>query len=275
MARLPWYAFLYRAFGAQGTFWLWILCLIAMWWTAKPTLHRLMNQSPAKTQVRAVAEKHSAIDLTRWVRLEGVEVVYDHELLGKDQADGHPPMRLLLDPDDPAARWWIEMRDLADAMASTADVGSAAQARRLFTDRYTLLAGDKDGDKVSAKLPEPGRALVVLNGPPPPRMLPPKPTDLSAFLDWLPKLTEARAALVRDRVRAVSVEGLLAPMPETLADRAKHQFQVTVGHWVLQPGKTPRALESYIFGVAAITLLFLATGFYGAVRAQRAQVEPV
>ena len=53
MARLPWYAFLYRLFGAQGTFWLWVLCIVALWWTAKPTLLRLTKERGPVHQHRA------------------------------------------------------------------------------------------------------------------------------------------------------------------------------------------------------------------------------
>lgn len=274
MAPLPWYAFLYRLLGAQGTFWLWVVCLVALWWTAKPTLHRVANRTPATRHVADVATTSSATDLTRWVSLTGVEVVYDRELLGQRSASAQSPVRLLLDPQDPAAQRWAELRALADAMQGEGD--AAAQARKQFEARYSLLEGG-DLEKLDPR-PEPERVLVVQNGVVPTRapLLASPPTDPLKWLAWMQARVDARAALVRERVHpSVTVQGLLVPMPETLAGRIKAQLEIDVGRWVVQQGREPRDLESWIFAAAAITLLFLATGFYGAVRAQRGDVAQV
>jgi hypothetical protein len=281
VARLPWYAFLYRLFGAQGTFWLWIVCLIALWWTAKPTLHRVANRAPTPgLRVADVATTHSATDLTRWVELSGVEVTYDPELLCKD---AHPssqtPVRLLIDPRDNSARWWTTTRALADAVRAGEGVEleglgrlTVDQVRRELVRRFA----DLEGGKVPDARPTPEQALVILSERPPPRPspVPPAPADPILIIQWLDERFDARVARVRERVTpATTVMGLLVPMPETLAERVKARVDVNVGRWVIQEGKEPRDLESWIFGVAAIILVFLATGFYGAVRTQR-QVAP-
>ena len=86
-------------------------------------------------------------------------------------------------------------------------------------------------------------------------------------LAWMARL-EARATLVRERVTPdVEVSGLLVGTPVTLAGRVKDELRTVVAPQLLQAGREPRDLESWVFAVASITLLFLAAGFHGATRA--------
>lgn len=291
MARLPWYAFLYRLFGAQGTFWLWVVALIAIWWTAKPTVARLANRQPRDLRVVDVAQL-SATDQTRWVSLRGVEVRLDRALLLREPT-GAAPVWLLLDPSDPAATWWARTRALADVMVSArapqptapAALGGAGgflpkHARQRLQERLARLEGGS-----AEALPTPGRVVLVQredarlgrpaargDGPPP------NPLDFEARL--AARLDE-RAALIRERVRSGLVDGessgarveprvvqgLLVATPVTLAARVKQDVDTVIAPWILQADREPRDLESWVFAAAAVTLLFLTAGFAGASRA--------
>lgn len=295
MQRLPWYAFLYRLFGAQGTFWLWVLCLIALWWTARPTVIRLANRRPS-ADIRRVADVAAmpATDLTRWVILEGVAVDLDRRLLLERDASLTPRMTLLIDPADPAAAWWASTHTQAQALTlrdaplaapaslgglpGAAMVGAPKVARAELEGRFARL----EGGSVPQAFPAPGRVVLV-------QRFEAAPSEQAAaaeggvsaagfpanFAELAAARLEARAALVRARVRpAVQVEGQLVSTPVTLAARVKEELNTVVAPQLLQAGREPRDLESWIFAAAAITLLFLAAGFLGATRDVAAPPPP-
>jgi hypothetical protein len=273
--RLPWYAFLYRLFGAQGTFWLWIVCAIALWWTAGPTVNRLANRQPRALRVSQVA---TLGDLTRWVTLEGIELRLDRRLL-LSTAPTLPPVPLLLDPSDPSSAWWARTRALADALqgdgqtvaASLGGIAGAGVAtrRRAARDALGPRLAKLEGGDVPEALPAPERVVLLqeqdvaaMSAPPPPAV--DAPVGPGAFA----RLLERRAALIRERVLpARRLTGLLIATPPTLAESVKRELDTLVAPRLLQVGRAPHDLESYIFAAAAITLVFLATGFYAATRA--------
>lgn len=285
MGRLPWYAFLYRLFGAQGTFWLWMVSIVALWWTATPTLHRLANYR-AKPLFVAEVSKIDARDLTRWVELSGVELRLDRRLLLQRLTPTLPPAPLLLDAQDVTARWWVDTRRMAEAMLTRAPVdvpaaaalgglsGAApalagatrsATARKLLQERLTLL----EGGRVPDALPTPERVVLIQEparddaiAPAEAPFDPDKPFEIELKLRL-----EERAALVLARVRPDRrVEGLLVPTPVTRTERLKSELDTVVAPLLLQEGKEPRDLESWVFLAAALTLVFLIAGFYGASR---------
>ncbi len=278
MARLPWYAFLYRLFGAQGTFWLWVLSLVALWWTARPTVIRLANRRPKIDMRVAEVAAMPATDLTRWVRLQGVAVDLDARLLLEKDPPPTAPVTLLIDPADPAAGWWATTHALAEAMgpggpaasaglgglAGAAHGGAARVVRNLLEGRLARL----EGGSVPEAFPAPGRAVLVqrvgeARAPAPPEP-PPVTTD---FAEAARARLGARAALVRARVTPdVELEGQLVAMPVTLAARVKDELHTVLAPQLLQAGREPRDLESWVFAAAAITLLFLAAGFHGVTR---------
>jgi hypothetical protein len=276
MPRLPWYSFLYRLLGAQGTFWLWIASIIGLWWTWRPTLDRLANRHP---RAERVAEVPRLPALTRWVTLEGVLVRLDRRLLlepappTRTPAALLPPTALLIDPSDPSARWWAVARALADASdegfaAATAALGGPcgtwrAHARRALGQRLALLEG---GERDTA-LPSPERAVIVDEGAQPPLAAAASP-DAGRGLAGIAALLDARAALLRARVEpAARIDGLLVDTPATLAEHARAELDVVVAPRMVQEGRHPRDLESWVFAASAICLLFLAAGFHGATRA--------
>ena len=164
--RLPWYSFLYRLLGAQGTFWLWIVAILALWWTETPFMQRLENRAPV-TVTPLVAG--AGADGRRWIDTTGVEVALDRGLLLLDERKG-PSVphnyRLLLHPEDSATQWWID----ALAQATTAAEGKEPEksaALRALRNRIAILEGQDGRDDA---LPGPKRALLVAypeDAPPP------------------------------------------------------------------------------------------------------------
>lgn len=283
MARLPWYAFLYRLFGAQGTFWLWVLSLVALWWTAKPTVVRIANRRPKDVRVTDVAAM-PATDLTRWVRLRGVEVLLDRRILLDPDPPPMAPVSLLIDPSDPAASWWATTHALAwtmvpdppaaaSALGGVVGAARSSGAPRLARSRLEGRLARLEGGSVAEAFPAPGRSLLVQRVGEAPRPAPPEPPPpLVGFPPNFEEVArarlEARATLVRERVTPdVEVSGLLVGTPVTLAGRVKDELRTVVAPQLLQAGREPRDLESWVFAVASITLLFLAAGFHGATRA--------
>ncbi len=268
--RLPWYAVLYRVFGAQGTFWLWIASVAALWWTTSPTIVRLANRAPHALDPAQVAR---CDDLTRWVDVgRGLVVRFDRRLLLHEEPPGLPPVPLLLDLADPAARWWSETWLLArlaavDAAAPPALGGLAgalpSACRARLPQRMARLTGDPE-----AHLPAPERAVLVQDHAPPSLASAPhdagRPLSVARFEERL----DAWAALVRERVEAPRpVRGLLVGTPPAVARRIREDLKVEVGPWLVQEGREPRDTESWVFATAAITLLLLAGGLYGLLRA--------
>lgn len=266
--KLPWYSFLYRLLGAQGTFWLWLLVVAALWWTTKPALIRLFNRKPQRvTHSQALNPSRTV----RWVRVEGLQLELDRRLLLSKEPPNLPPLQLLLNGRSPTARWWIETRAQADlhvGLAPTAALGGTlgalgAGSQRTLIKRLARLEGDP-----TPFLPPPQQALLIQRGgstlglapdPPPP------PSDESDAERYRRRLDE-RIALLRGRVSAATVEGVLDPIPQAITRRLKDELGVEPAPYLVQEGVKPSELETRLFGGAAALLVFLAAGLYGATR---------
>jgi len=271
--KLPWYSFLYRLLGAQGTFWLWLLVVATLWWTTKPALIRLFNRKPqGLTHAQALKPSRTV----RWVRAEGLVLELDRRLLLSKDPPNLPPLQLLLDARGPTARWWIETRAEADlyvGLAPTAALGGTLGAlgvssQRKLIKRLARLEGDPE-----PFLPPPQQALLIQRSgsslglamdPPPP------PSDESDAERYRRRLDE-RIALLRGRVSPATVEGVLDPIPQAISRRLKDELGVEPAPYLLQEGVKPSELETRFFFAAAALLVFLAAGLYGATRAPLAQ----
>lgn len=265
---LPWYSFLYRLLGAQGTFWLWIVAVITLWWTAGPAVVRLSNRHPTRLAVEKVDD--AAQTLTRWVELEGVEVALDWRLLALEPRDLDTPVILLVDPSDPAAIWWAETRRLSDRMIAAVGSGDVtaerAAARASLMDRYVQLTGSGSRERM---LPAPHHAVIVqdartrsLNDV--------QPRDArrdQPLLDDFERELDKFGALVRERVQVdVKHRGVLSDAPTTVRATLASELDVHAAGWLIQVGREPHDLETYVFGGAAIVFVFLAFGLFGASR---------
>lgn len=260
-APLPWYSFLYRLFGAQGTFWLWIVATAALWWTGEPAMIALVNRHPQEIEIDRLSEE--AGGYVRWVRLRGVvELTLDRGMFPQHRPPRLPPVVLLLDPDDPAAQRWVEAHQLAEEAAREGDQGVAA-----LHSLSRLMASHQEP---GAWIPAPERAVLVQDermralGALPP--LPPRaPGDIGD--EWA-RDRDRFAALARERVRTgVTLEGLLLDTPGVVALRLKDELEgLRVAPYLIQPNRQPRQVESVVFGAAAILLIFLAGGLWGAAK---------
>lgn len=262
---LPWYAFLYRLLGAQGTFWLWLLTGLALWWTTEPALIRLVNRTPRSVALSSARQPGATL---RWVKVEGVELRLDRALLLRAEAPTLPPALLLLEPNDPSARFWAETRawvDLAEGSPSLAAIGGfmnaiGEPADRLLGRRYAELQQNPE-----VALPAPGRATLIL--PPTPGQLtapdaPRADNDLAAFR----AIQSERNARVRAAVHAGSTRGVLDPTPETFLTRLEGELGVRPAGYLVQAEVRPSELETRVFGAAALLLVFLSAGLWGAAR---------
>lgn len=259
---LPWYSFLYRLCGAQGTFWLWIVACAALWWTGEPATIALVNRRPQECDIDRLNEQ--AGDYVRWVRLRGVvELTLDRSMFPQHRTPRLPPVVLLLDPDDPAAQRWVDAHRLAAAALEPGEQGVAA-----LHSLSRLMARHQEP---SAWLPAPERAILVQDermralGNLPPLSAPQAGGDIGD--EWA-RDRDRFAELARERVRVdVTTEGLLLDTPGVVAARLKDELDgLRVAPYLIQPGRQPRQVESAVFAVAAITLVFLASGLWGAAR---------
>jgi hypothetical protein len=262
--KLPWYSFLYRLLGAQGTFWLWIVAISALWWTEKPFIQRLENRTPVPVTPLVAG---AGAEGRRWIDTAGVEVGLDRGLLLLDERKGPsvpPNYRLLLHPEDSATQWWVDALALANTAAEGQDPDKST-ALRALRKRIADLEGQDGRDDA---LPSPKRALLVEYPADEPRPAPPAqpvtgPGMKTPF--------EEREQRIIDRIRAnvrpsARIEGVLVETPPTLRERYKDDVGVVVAPFLVRQGAQPRDLESYVFGGAAICFLFLAAGFRGASR---------
>ena len=260
---LPWYSFLYRLLGAQGTFVLWILTLGALWWTGEAFAIRLQNRNPVDVELSAVGA--AAGRLVRWVKLRGVEVTLDRTMLLAKESPSLAPVVLLLDAADPAAERWLELRRLVGEVE--AGGARSEQAKQELRHRVVELLNSRDD---GSWLPVPERAILVQDE----RMRAglstlapaPRPVAGGIWQEWERDM-EQLAGLVRERIRPDVVhEGLLLDTPPSVAARVKDELGVRVSPYLIQPGRQPRDLESVVFGAAAIVLILLAGGLWGAAR---------
>jgi len=279
VAKLPWYSFLYRLLGVHGTFWLWLLAVLAVWWTAEPAVLRFANPHPTAATVSAAARPAA---LTRWVAVEGLSVAFDRRLLLREGEPGSEPLRFLLDPADPAASWWGRTRDLCDAARAGSAGGAAGGALGLLPawaqgeleERFTEL-----GREPQAVLPVPERALLVLapGGP----SLGSSPADVAApdpgegFERSFYARTERQIDLVRERVRPRDrFVGVLHETPPVAARRIGEDLNIVPAPSLLIAGRKPRELERIVFGVALVVLVLLIAGLFGARRAGQGAGPP-
>lgn len=263
---LPWYAFLYRLLGAQGTFWLWLLTGLALWWTTEPALIRLVNRAPRPVALAAARQPSATL---RWVKVEGIELSLDRALLLRPEPPTLPPAVLLLEANDPSARYWAETRawvDLAEGSSSLAALGGFSNSlgpsvEKLLGRRYAKLQQSPE-----VALPAPGRAILVLR--PEGGVLSPPPAtkasqnDLTSFRE----IQTERNARVRRAVGKGQLRGVLDSAPKTFLTRLEGEIGVRAGSHLIQAEVKPSVLETRVFGVAALLLVFLTAGLWGAAR---------
>ena len=297
----PWYGFLYRLLGAHGTFWLWVLSVVAMWWTWQGALVRVLDREP---EHRTVFEIAAANNGRRWVELYGVEVWLDGALLGREPGGtSGSPVAILIDANDPAARFWHVARLFADVNAAVSspkldlisvELGDASAAAALAHRRDeaplafrklqdALLSLRKD---VRSGLPSPTGAILLLRGGSRPDIELPgaaidsssvaspavEPTPAAPWVgthrdqDEIDPYVEAVISwgeLVRRRVRVSFPTGLLAQAPRSLLERLEADLGAKVAQTALEVDRQPRQAELYVFCAAFLLMVFLAAGLYG------------
>lgn len=262
---LPWYSFLYRLFGAHGTFWLWMIAVPTLWWSFDGFVIRVANPRPQECSPDAVGGA-ARMRLVRWVKVHGLELTLDENLLLTSQEPRLAPLVLLVDPDDPSVELWTSARRLAEEVAARGS--SSVTARKALT---SLMIGIKRDP--TDYIPTAERALVVQDE----RARPLDQIALEWTADQKPQGLMAAheleferfQRLLLERVRPdVTHEGLLLDIPDSVAQRVKKVHHgLVVAPYLLQPGKQPRQLESVLFAASAILLVFLAGGLWGARRA--------
>jgi hypothetical protein len=281
--RAPWYSFLYGVLGAQTTFWLWVLCLGTLWFTARGAVLSLANRSPEKRSVSEAALSH---DLRRWVILPGVRLQLGRQLLLKEDAHELEAIEILIDQGDPCARFWRGARLVADvdagfgrekkerASAALSDValaGAAAAPQDARWDLETRLNEFRRpgtsflpraegailllADEIAAA----GSATYVGNQASPTE-------DTAAHYE---RLVDAWRDAIRSNVTVAAPRGLLDPAPGRVLERLLKDPGVQLGQNALRVERTPNDAELYVFCGAAFVFVFLAAGLYGVVSSPR------
>ncbi len=216
----------------------------------------------------ALASARQPSATLRWVKVEGIELSLDRALLLRPEAPTLPPALLLLEPNDPSARFWAETRawvDLAEGSPTLAAMGGLLNtlgepADRLLARRYAELQQSPE-----LALPAPGRAILILEQTPgklSPPNAPRSENDLAAFRE----VQRERNARVRTAVHSGSTLGVLDPTPETFLTRLEGELGVRPASYLVQAGVRPSELETRVFGSAALLLVFLSAGLWGAAR---------
>ena len=235
--RLPWYSFLYRLLGAQGTFWLWILCVGAVWWTLKPALVRLSNRRPHTIAIEDVTHEATA-RMIRWVTLTGVEVTVDGALLRR-QGAVLPPVPILLDAESHAGRWWLDTLRYAERVRAgdraddgTAAVHSGVDLQTALLEITERMAKLDSGEALGLPLPERAvlvqdERLVSWNALPPGRNSEPaRQQEANAFIAD----RQAYVELVHERVRAGYLAMAAADPARWLVVDAGQRVEDVQGH---------------------------------------------
>lgn len=291
----PWYGFLYRALGAHGTFWLWVVSIGAVWWTWQGAVVRLLDRDP---EHRTVIEVSQASDLHRWVSLYGVELHLDGALLARRDPDT-PEVSLLVDASDPAARFWhraaiyaavdagLRAPGLEATAAGLGDLAGAApaalRAHARALDVHVKLSEWREALERDphACLPRPRGAIVLLRGlgepaapaasslpvssPAPAPSPAPRPGegDGGDALEAYDRAVRDWGEAVRARVRLSFPAGLLDATPPSILERLEKDPGVRLGEQALQVDRRPRDAELYIFCAALLFMVFLAAGLHG------------
>lgn len=281
--RPPWYAFLYTLLGAHGTFWLWIVAIITLWWTSHDAFLAMLNRYPEK---RSVADAAQSSSLRRWVVLPGVRVVLDGPLLlrNDEAATEFQGAEILIDGDDPAARFWRTTRAIAD-------VDAGARDERLERDAAALSIVALAGHKIARReahenirsrrlvlerrfadvLPHAESSVLLLSDGSAPVLSPSATGGLDVSADPIAhydRSVEIWRDAVRTHVRTDAPAGLLDPAPAKVVERLATNLEIVIGQNALKIGRTPNDLELYVFCAGALVFLFLATGLYGVVTTQ-------
>jgi hypothetical protein len=260
--RYPWYSFLYRAFGAQGTFWLWLFAPLAMWWTFEAAVIRLENRRAHSLPIHEIRTQPR----TRWVEMSGVRLSVDRRLLQQTEPPGLSPVALLIEEGEPAARWWSETHAWTGPASGLAPCGGQgglsgllpSVARKHLIRRFAKLRGSP-----SRYLPGPERTILLLDQSAAPLSSPPA-EEVGVSVDSFVTETDLQIARVRDRVDPdASLHGVVTTTPAVLTERVEREFDLPVPEYCLQVDREPRELESVVFGVATIVFIFLAAGLYG------------
>jgi len=257
----PWYSFVYKLAGAQGSFWLWILALLGMWLFFDGMLIRLLNQAP---HARSVADVAGGRDLRkRWVSVDGVELVDAGQLFGEAGASGSP-LRLLIDATDPAAQRWRTLARLAESLGDRPEPGS--ELGRRFGKMRARFAKER-GSYIpwrSLRLYESGGVAPVVS-----RCSLAKPlvqSDGDPLSAYRREFTAA-VELVRAKVKPnIQLTGLLDRSPPSILSRAKAELGLPLAEQTLRVGRGPKEHPLVIFWSCAGLLLFLAAGLHGVLR---------
>ena len=282
--RAPWYSFLYTLLGAHGTFWLWIATVATLWWTWQGAVLSIVNRSP---EPRSAGLAASSRDLRRWVVVSGVRLKLDKEVLLREEDGDFRGTEVLIDDEDPSARFWRATRMLADAdagahdepllragagtssLAGPAVLFARVRARQVLETRMLdLQTRGKD------LLPRPDASLLLIPAPGAPvvtgSFAAPGTPSSTETEDYYRKVTAWRDA-VRTHVQPGAECGLLDEAPGKVRDRLENDPGIRLGTNALRAGRTPNDVELYVFCFAAFVFLFLATGLHGAVTAKRAE----
>jgi hypothetical protein len=284
--RSPWYSFLYVLLGAHGTFWLWVVTAIALWWTWHGAVLSMVNRYP---EPRAASDAAAAHGLRRWVAVPGVRVRLDAALLLREDGADVPPTEVLIDEDDPSAQFWRVTRAVADADAGPLGTHIAKAAASLSEMALAgAVAGKRDARKAletrrlrlqtkrAELLPRPGAALILLlDGAAPIGSDVPVPAPVDAEdTEAYDRLVSTWRDVVRSHVDVAVTQGLLDDAPSKLIERLANDPGVRAGRTALKVNRTPNDLELYVFCGAALVFVFLATGLWGIVGGQPAAPDP-
>lgn len=257
-SRWPWYSFLYRWFGAQGTFWLWIVALVGLWLSAEDAVLVLVNRTP---HARSVADAASGQNVWRnWVEVEGTELRDAGRLFG-ELGDSGSPVRLLLDPTDPAAARWSELADAAHSLGVKPT--SSSEAGRRFGRLRARFEKHLDDYRPSRplRLFEDAAVATVSS-----RCSLSRPVALDEGDPIAGYEVAFRAAvqLVRENVLpGQRYKGALDRTPSSNRQRIERELGIQLSGRTLRVGRRPRRLPMRVFAACAVLLVFLAAGLQG------------
>lgn len=262
----PWYAFIYRFGGPQVTFWLWILTLLGVWLFFQDARITLLNREP---QIRSVADASSGqFYYQSWVSVEGTEIKDVRKLLGR-KGESSIPLRILLDPSDPAAIYWKQLAKLAVELGPKPD--SDSERGMEFQSILSTFAKDRE----SKYLPWRGMILHEDSDTAPISSEtniaePLTPKEVGSDVDPL-ALEELkfqkRVRIIRENiVPKVKYLGVLDNSPGVQVKRIHKQLGMNVSNQTLRIGRKPSKRSLIVFSVCLVILLFLLAGLQGAIR---------
>ncbi|MDF1662324.1 MAG: hypothetical protein P1V97_11160 [Planctomycetota bacterium] len=260
----PWYAFIYRFGGPQVTFWLWILSLLGVWLFFQDAAMTILNRKP---QVRSVADASSGqMYWQSWVMVEGTEIKNVRKLLGR-KGESSIPLRILLDPSDPAAIYWRGLAKLAADLGPKPD--SDSEKGMEFQSILTTFNKDRDKKYI------PWRAMILyedsdtapissetnLAEP----LTPSEVTDDMGPLALEELKFQKRVALVRENITSTEkYQGVLD---------IHSQLAINVSNQSLRIGRKPSKSSLIIFTLSFMILLMLLAGLQGAIKRDAALSE--